>query len=383
MSDRIKIISGLGDFNTSPSGVLRVVDGKITLDKVKAFNRARRYTNAGVNTWRILRRGIWSIDKPFDFEDEGYWTLFKEYVEILHQPFQGTRGFPPGADVWIEIFDGCSEDWMYDPANYERARKLMRGMFNALGGLPYVKFGVGNEVSSPYARAFVRDCVYPEFKLASRKPFAYGASYVRQNPPGSKGPLEWQAYESENAFDYETMLTIYRPVHSVKDSSSMNLIDTVKYWVEQGNPLCVIWSVDGIWDGQNLCDRVIYNGVTQVRPSPWQIQSAMNYWMNATNKFRLPNGQVKYGYEYIGKQPNADDCQVMGYLAICDSYNAKFGVRPENYLRYPEDWVVPPEPPTPPTPPVPTDCKCRYWLKGWDLRRWWDCVFGDGPKKCR
>jgi len=34
-------------------------------------------------------------------------------------------------------------------------------------------------------------------------------------------------------------------------------------------------------------------------------------------------------------------------------------------------------------PPPPTDCKCRYWLKGWDFKRWWDCVFGDGPKKCR
>ncbi len=385
MNDRIYITFGLGDFNTSPGGVLKVVDNRVVLDREKTFNRFRRMLNCGANTIRVLRRGIWGVKKPFDFEDEGYWPVFREFIELIHSPYQGVNP-PGGADVWVEIFDGCSEDWMYDPANRDRARKLIQQMFSVLGGLPYVKFGVGNEVSSQYARAFVRELVYPEFKAASRVPFAYGASYIRQNPPGSTGPLEWQKYEAEAAWDEQTALSIYRPVHSVKDATSMNLIDTVKYWVDQGNPICVQWSVDGVWDGGNLCDRTVYNGQVQARPSPFQIKSAMDYWMNAVQKWNLSSGQVKYGFEHIPKVVNEDECASNNITAISEAYNARFGNWPANYGKYPNDWVDP-IPPTPPDPPTP-DCKCRYWLeKGGDgkrdWKRWFDCVFGDGPKRCK
>jgi hypothetical protein len=48
-----------------------------------------------------------------------------------------------------------------------------------------------------------------------------------------------------------------------------------------------------------------------------------------------------------------------------------------------------PPPPPPPDPPIPPKkCRCSYWLdKGSDgkrdWKRWWDCVFGDGPKRCK
>jgi len=29
------------------------------------------------------------------------------------------------------------------------------------------------------------------------------------------------------------------------------------------------------------------------------------------------------------------------------------------------------------------DCKCSHWLRVLDFKRWWDCVFGDGPKRCK
>lgn len=54
MNDKILIIYGLGNFDTSPSGVLEVKDGKVVLNKVKAFNRARIMMNCGCNMFRIL-----------------------------------------------------------------------------------------------------------------------------------------------------------------------------------------------------------------------------------------------------------------------------------------------------------------------------------------
>lgn len=381
------ICFGLGDFNTSPAGCLRVVDGKVTLDKVKTFNRARLMLNSGCNMHRILRRGIWSVEIPFDWQDEGYWPLMREYVGILHQPTQSLVPPGPGSDVLIEMFDGCSESWMYNPHQYPVAEALIQAMFDNLGDLPYVKFGVGNEMDCIEARAFVRDVAYPKFKANGRKPFSYGASYHRQTPPGSPGPLEWQKYEAEAAWDENTALSIYRPAHGVKDAFSINLTDTVGFWTEGGNPICVIWSVDGVWDGENPCDRVVYNGMDQIRPATWQIKSSMGYWMGRAPNLFLPNGQIKYGFEYIPKKPNDDDCASYGVKAISEAYNGRWGDWPDNFGKYPNDFVppVPPEPPTPPIPPA-TDCKCRYWLtepSRPDIRRWLKCILGNGPKRCK
>jgi hypothetical protein len=375
MSDRIRIISGLlGDFSTAPWGCLKVEGGKVTLDNVKAFNRARRMLNSGANQFRILRRNQWSADFPFDWQDEGYWPMLREFVQILHQPYQEPAGAGQGADVWIEIFDNCSDDkdWMYDPHQWPKAEALIRAMFENLGDLPYVKFGTGNELNSPDARAFVRESVFPEFKKAGRVPFSFGAVYQRTNPPGSPGPLEWQKYEAEKRWDEQTALSIYRPVHGVRDSSSMNLIDTVKFWVEQGNPICVLWSMDGVWDGLSECDyTTAANGIVQRRPSVEQIKAAMKYWIDIAWKFAMTNGQVKYGFEHIAKAQNNDLCSALSIRAISESYQERFAELPENFGKYPLDWVepIPPDPPDPPVPPVPKSCYEKY-IKDRPIRKW-------------
>ena len=87
MSDKTLILySPLADFSTAPWGVLKVVDGKVVLDKVKAFNRARRMLNAGANMFRILRRGVWETAMPFDYDVPGYWDALREYLGILWRP---------------------------------------------------------------------------------------------------------------------------------------------------------------------------------------------------------------------------------------------------------------------------------------------------------
>jgi hypothetical protein len=54
-------------------------------------------------------------------------------------------------------------------------------------------------------------------------------------------------------------------------------------------------------------------------------------------------------------------------------------------LKLTREYIIIP----PPDPPPPSKkCRCSYWFeKGGDgkrdWKRWWDCVFGDGPKKCK
>ena len=388
MSDKIFIAFGLGGFNTSPGGVLEVIDGTVKLNKVKEFNEARVILNAGANYRRILRRGIWSIVQPFDWEDDGYWPLMREYVSILHQPYQN-GGPGAGARVLFEIFDGCSESWFYDPANYEKARQLIRASFANLGNLGFIDFGIGNEVSAAEARMFCRDCVLPEFKSAGRVPFSYGASYIRQNPFGSPGPVERQKQEAETCWDEPTALSIFRPVHGIKDENSINGVDTLNFWIAGGNPIRVWRSNDGVWDGENECDRVLYNGLWQIRPSPAQTRRAVLAVLNAAPTFFMPGGgSPKFAFEVLGKKPNAPECWALNIKAISEAYAERFGALPDNYGRYPDDWVEPIPPPEPPIPPPVKKCKCSYWLeKGGDgkrdWKRWWDCVFGDGPKRCK
>ena len=375
--DKIYIIKGLVDFLTAPAGVLNVIDGKVVLNKQKAFNRARIMRNAGSNMERILRRGLvsWGAERAFDFEDEGYWPIMREYIEILHQPFQGENP-PPGADVWFEIFDGCSEDWMYQ--DYTKARRLIREAFDNLGHLPYVKFGVGNEMNKAGAREFCRDIVFPEFKQAGKKPFAFGAMYKRQNPPGKPGPLEWQKYEAEKVWDEKTALAIYRPVHHVRDERSEDLIDTVEFWAN--HPICTIWSDDGVFDGDSVDDFAIYNGKAQRRPSPEQIKKAMKYWMDYAKKFDLADGQIKFGFEHCGKAVNDDLVVAKDIVAISRAYRDRFGKWPENFGRYPDDWVEPETPPViiiddeekPDEPP----CTILYHLKRLNFRAAWEHLLG-------
>lgn len=378
MSDKVLIsYAPMADFSTAPWGVLQVIDGKVTLNKPKAFNRARRMLNAGANMFRVLRRGVWSTEVPFDWEDAGYFDRLREYVGILHQPYQN-GGTGSGAIVQVEVFDGCSETWMYDQANYEKARRLMRAMFANLGDLPYVRFGVGNEMNQAESVAFVREVAYPEFKAAGLKPISLGAMYSR-----NEDVLEKQKAEASLAWDDETSFAIYRPVHGVRDKGSVFLTDTIDYWVINGNPLAVFWSADGVFDGANECD---YYG-NQRRPSPAEFKSAVKYALDLAPSFYLADKQVKYGFEYLPKAVNKDDCSARGVAAISDAYFDKWKKRPENWEKYPEDWKEPepPTPPDPPTPPSPPRCKCAYWLtepKRPDVWRWIKCIFG-GKKRCK
>ena len=384
-----KILIGyapMADFSTAPWGVLRVVDGKVTIDVTKAFNRSRLALNSGANMFRTLRRGIWSTQVPFDWEDAGYWDTLREYLTILHMPIQGTW-YLDGADVLVEIFDGCSEEknaaglqWQYDKANYGKARQLIQAMFSHLGDLPWIKFGVGNEMQKAESVEFVTNVVYPEFKLAGRVPFSYGATYSTKDDY-----VEKQKARASLVWGDNIAYAIYKQVHGVMDKDSINLVDTVAYWAN--HPLCTIWSVDGVFNGASDCDYYEdENGKQKTRPSPAQWRTAVKYVLDYAKKFTLSNGQVKYGFEYLPKAINADTCSAKGVAAISEEYHAKWGTWPENWGKYPDDWIEPPippepEPPEPPAPPPEPEKSCYdkfiagrpFWK--WQIGKYIRCLF--------
>ena len=177
MTDKIRIgFAPLANFSTAPWADLIIVDGKVTVNVEKTFNWARMMLNNGANIIRLLRRGIWETVVGFDFESPDYFSVLKDHAAIVHQPAQGeVKG--EGATVWIEVFDGCSEEWMYDPAQWERARNLLRGLLSTFKDVPYVVFGMGNEMNRPEVVPLVQQVIVPEFQAAGMKPFSFGAIY--------------------------------------------------------------------------------------------------------------------------------------------------------------------------------------------------------------
>jgi len=372
MKDKILIFhSPLCDFSTSPWGVLKVVDGQVKLDSVKAFNRARRMLDSGVNMFRILRHAGWSVVKEFDWKDTDYFPVLREYLITLHNPCQGAS-VGQGARVVIELFDNCSEQWMYDKANYDEARSLIRAFFAQLADLDFVDFGAGNEMNKDASTALFRDVIIPEFDKVEKFPFSYGPSYSF-----NKGPdlIVDHKQEASKKWGDAASFAIFKQVHGIKDKDTDSLIQSVEWWVN--HPMATFWSVDGVKDGASSCD--FYQD--QVRPSPAQWASAVKYALDYAKKFTLPTGQPKFAFEFISKVWNNDVCSATATEAVSQVYKTKFEQWPYNWGKYPNDWVepdppeppIPPIPPEPPTPPVIVK-PCAYFWKRHNYLHWLRCV---------
>lgn len=374
--DKILIAySPLADFSTAPWGILRVIDGKVTLDATKAFNRARRMLNAGANMFRILRQGVWEVARLYDQDDADYWDTLREYLAILHQPYQD-QGLGKGATVIIDPFDGGSDKWIY--RDHKKARKLLDSMFDKLGDLPYVEFTCGNEMNQAGTYELHEKVIYPAFKDAGRMPFAYG--------PGSNSTnklLEQVKGLADRVWQTETTKIVYRAVHGVKDKDSESLLWAYHNWAEKAHPIRVIWSVDGAFKGASDCDWTTVNGKIQRRPSEEQWHSAIRFILDHAKTLSLSGGAVKYGFEYLPKAVNKDTCSARGVLTISEEYIRKWGKWPENYDKYPDDYVephpptpsTPPIPPTPPVPPQPPPVKpCSYFFRRFNVWHWLRCI---------
>lgn len=358
--DKFYIVHGLNEFSTAPYGVLTYKDGKVELDEVKAYNRARRMLNAGCNMFRRLRTCPveWGAPVRFDWTDEGYFKLLRRYCEILHQPHQLAAHPGPGAIVRIALFDGCSERWMYDsPA---LARSLMQRFFFEFKGMDYVRFDVGNEMNDARAEKFVREVVFPEFQKAGLRPFSYGAIYSQKD-----NAQEHEKQQAELFWDAPTMLSIVRQVHNVRDDESETLLEALDYFIDKKNGIDVELSVDGVFDGASEEDFAISgNGRVQRRPSLAQLRAAMMLLFKRMPHPLNQDGSPKYGMEWISKAVNRDDLAAAAIAEISRAYKIKFNSWPGNYDKYPQDWQAPadPEKPAPVEPVKPKGDNTRVWI---------------------
>jgi len=244
------------------------------------------------------------------------------------------------------------------------------------------------------ARNFMTKVAYPEFVRASIVPFCFGAKYLRvpdkNGQPGGNGPIEFQSADAEKFWSEDDKLGIKRVVHKVRDRKSENLIDTIDFWSRDGgNKICVIWRMDGVYDGHNPEDWYTdSHGVTKTRPSVSEIKDGLHSWMDKIPAGRFVNEWgVKYGYEYDPKAEGRDDVACKSIAAVSEVYKEKFGKYPENYGKYPNDWVEPvkPEPDIPPViiiddeekpESLPEFCTLWYHLKRLNFMAAWEHLMG-------
>src|SRR4030042_4084416 len=381
MKDKILLFqSPLADFCIAPWGsVIYLGNGRFDLDHKKAFNRQRRNLHAGGNMSRILRSPRWGVPvgQEFDYKHPDYFPVLRKYLEILHNPCQGTpKG--QGARVVIEPFDGCSEKHWYDKANYEEARKLQRTFFAQTADLDFVDIGAGNEMNDQDdSLALFRDVIIPEFDKVGKIPFSYGATYSVKH--GDK-LIVAQKQEASKKWGDDTSFAIYKQVHGCWDKLSENFVQAVKYWAR--HPMCTFFSVDGCKNSKSPCD--FYQD--QVRPSPVEFMEMVKYVLDYINAgliptFLLETGQPKIAVEFISKVWDNDQCGALPIIAASELYKKVFGVYPFNWGKYPNDWVEPPSPgpdptPEPPPPGPPVQIKpCSYFWKRHNYWHWLRCIF--------
>jgi hypothetical protein len=378
MLDKMLILAGGTPFDTRPFGGLQYDEGEYYFDVPKVFNNARKLRNAGANYERVWRCGYptWDgIGKILDWTDPQYIPLMREYLAIKHQPFQGANP-PPGARVGFQLFDGYGDKWAL--ADTAKAKQMMRALFAGLKDLPYLDWWIGNELDSKDWSDFIKNIVLPEFDLAGIKPTAYGASYCTVGNP--LGPMERQKGDADDRWGELTALTIWRTVHQVCDSTSPRSIVANLNWLKPHavQQIRTILSMDGIFKGESPDDFTLSNGKYQRRPSHAQIKDAITIWMGSADNLEFKNGGPAFGYEYLPKAQK-DDVSAASVLAISEMYKQRFGKWPDNYTKYPDDWIDPVTPePEPPTPPIPVPEKCTLWyhLKRLNFRAAWAHILG-------
>jgi len=377
MTDLVRICHApKADFSTAPWGVLKVVDGEVELDVAKAFNRARRMYQAGANTTNILRRGVWETTVPFDYTHPRYWILLRRYLAILRQPYQYEGFHGRGATVELEIFDGSSDkNWMYD--DWPEAERLIRLMIQNTVDLPYVKLRLGNELNQPAVIPFAKKA-YPVFKEYGLIPDNYGATY---SP--NENILEALKGYADNLWQMETTKGIFRDVHGVRDATSSNLIDVYNFWFKKRHPIRIGIEMDGVFDGHSLCDRTVTAaGRLQVRPSNEEWASAVRFTLDNAKNLFVPkpiDTKVRFSFSILPKAPNKDGCTATNIQATSLEYERKFGVLPENYGQYPNDWIEYPPlpeplPPPPVPPPAPPEKPCSYFWETHNYTHWLRCI---------
>lgn len=336
---------------------------------------------------------------------------------------------------WTNNVQGVST--FYDPRAWPFVKAWFEKCLAEFKGLD-VRWPWGNETQKAAMVNLAKVAILPVIKARALDPekMAYGATMepvdYKPQPAGWKPTPEqprWEPYPGnagtldalkkmvgdDPTFGDRVKLAIWKEIHSIGGKgypAIPNRFDQARVWWmrEVDNGIRLWLSNDGVFDGDSNCD---IEG-SKRRPSAVRMAEIVKATMIYKNDFtyeHLPKteswpciaatlramyremaGQepaVKYHYtspivppEYV----NVKVCSVSRWLpnAFCPTkVEMKFikGQEPTNVcvLHGPPD---PPQPPEPPAPPV-QKCNCSGWFWKGDFKRWWNCLFRGGEKRCK
>ncbi len=407
-------------------------DGKWVLHDEPVREYLCALANAGVDEVRVLPWGVWGKrphglysqfqpyeirDGKFDLSAWNYWyfPIYRKFIEYANSYglrvrfvwFDNCQLHGNFKNPWETNAQGITSFYGKDADAYTRT--WIDRCIAEFAGLD-VSWAFGNETNDPEFIGMARRVLIPAVRAHGLDParLYYGATMTKvpwivsdKYPDGAYiGPSTVQDLvrsEFAGAFGDEYAHKITREVHGCGvELGRGSMVDQAFFWWGE-KPWVgdVDVSDDGTWNGEPNCDSEP-TGAT--RPSARQ-------WEATVKASRCTN----FNYEHLPKGGDLG-CQVNRLREI---YRAIHGVYPpEKYIYVPlpppvEYVDVPVCPvsevlPNEYCPPAVTErfikgaeptaictihkkpkCSCWGWLWRGDFKRWWDCLFGDGPKKCK
>ena len=339
---------------------------------------------------------------------------------------------------WTNNVQGIST--FYDPRAYPYFKAWFEKCLDEFKGLD-VRYPWFNEGNKPGAIPLAKAAILPVMKARALDPkkMCYGATMepvdYKPKPAGwvpTPAQPKWEYYPGnagtldalkkmvgdDPSFGDKVKLAIWKEVHSIGGKGypaiPNRLHQALTWWAREVDNGIRIWlSPDGVWDGDSFCDVEMSTG--RRRPSAERMAEIVKATMIYKNDFtyeHLPKTEswpciaatlramykemagaeptVKYHYDPPVVPPEYVNVTVcLGSLLLPNGYcpktvNKRFikGTEPTKVCTV---HVKPPEPPVPPDPPIPPvqKCSCAGWLWKGDFKRWWDCLFKGGEKRCK
>jgi len=326
-------------------------DGKLwSYNESNIVNLYKTISKYGAEWQRILPWGVWEkhsygiksqfspyvlSGEKFDlrFTNDHYFTTVKKIIRIA-------RDF--GIKTWFCLMDNCQfhgacskwSPWvtnvngisnLYSKNAYPFLKTFINQCLFELKGLN-VGWSWGNEMNNMAFPNLAKVVLFPFIKKGYFVPSncTYGATlqdteYINKAYADNKPSV--QDYVKKDvgvACGDKVKLAIWREVHGVGEEPFPilpNILDqSLSWW---GNHPIKIWlSDDGCFNGKSNCDKFIYKGKTQIRPSAAQ-------WMRIISIAR--EYKNSFVFEHLPKA--ADDLKCQAHTIRC-MYMSLYGKTP-------------------------------------------------------
>ena len=416
MSDKCNIVFGDLGLTDPHYGFVNYDAGadKWSLNEIKLNQYLCAIANAGANGLRILPWSVW-WERPYGIKSQfqayrllaGKFDLEEYndyYFPVMRKIFDIAHSY--NLNVWFPFLDNCQlsgakftkySPWVnnvqgigsfYGRTAERHVAKWIRKCV-AEFGTEGMFYPFGNETTPSEFEGLCKRVILPivmDLKLdpshlafgATMEPTVYmGGGFYGEDCSTLK---KLQSLVSLGLGD-DFLLQMFREVHGCGNPKpdidrpfGHNFHQALDWW---GNhPIKLMLRNDGVKNGDSLCDR---EDASNVRPSASTMKGMVAYAL----KYYQPSG-MRLNFEHLPKGGSLA-CQCVTIRAMADAYKDKFDKYPENVDAH---TYTPPQPEPEPMPepipePLPTKCACRYWLKDLNFKRWLQCLFFGGRKKCK